>query len=841
MSIDRDEQRENRRKDPSCNDSVSLPGDRPLPSRKTADCDVPLEPAEEDQFDTPIPCPDPEPPLELIPDPLPLANEAYTATCPLPGSKPGPNGVPVTIDAGIFTDSFDFQTVPGINANQLSFIAGLSEAQRETLVDSGTTVATIAAITHLDTAQATFIFTQIADRKSLLNAAAKSAAEAGLSCFFLNLPQTAYCVDAGFPEGAFTNSNVPPSQAANVLNPSTVNGGLYQSFDSQEAADAIALNEAISNLKCLYGNDAVEVTCEDLGFTEAVTTDPLNLPPISFDGRRRVGKATILANTIFSNSSKEDANSLAELLAQSQLVCFYINDELLLSCETLTPPKTGTKATDADVLIGKSGNPVFVPKGFLQSTIDTADANDQAEVLANSLLDCYWTNVEKCKSCEPVTVTDPDNPDGGPIYVSAQDPGPVCVKAGTIVSYVSQQDADDQAQALADAQLICSYCNPEVLPKCPADSWSGTVPVPPEEVDDTWSVTATRGIAAGIFCSIDPQDVVNVATSIANVPADTGNSTDCCYGNLEVTAECEPDADGLPVDPLLSSGSVIIAANTLVVCDSNAEAAGWSGTTQEYATELAQKLANAALVCIWSNDERTAECPNPEGTVFFDEDKATSTVAAGLFTSFRSKAEANAIAQTVAESQLNCIYCNPGGETGGSYACSCQVYDVDDPDNIYNPCKPCFLCPWEDPEPGMCIQCPVPCPCGLNFLGGAVMQPCSVLSAVSSAAASAIAHQIAFGMRICAPPDATGGGGPSTVLGNFGTSCDCTCEEGETLLNCPDIPGDTVFAGTQAEANNAAANLCDLLKVCGPAGGKGAPGNSGAQTNCSGNCYGYYS
>lgn len=795
MSTDRGEQRENRRKDPSCNDSVSLPGDRPLPSRKTADCDVPLESAEEDQFNTPIPCPDPEPPLELIPDPLPFANDAYVASCPLPDVKPGPYGVPVTIDAGVFNDSFDFQTIPGINANQLSFLAGLSEAQRETLVDPDTSIATIATITHLDITQATFISTQIADRKLLLNAAAQSAAEAQLSCFFWNNPQTATCEDADFPAGAFTNANVPPLQSANVLNPSSVAANTYQSFDSQEAADDIALSVAISNLKCLYGNDAVTLTCLNLGFTEPVPTDPT--PPISFDGRRRVGQATIAANTIFSNSSKEDANSLAETLAQSQLVCFYINDDFLLSCETLTPPKTGTKATAADVLIGKSGNPVFVPKGFLQSTIDTDDANTQAEVLANSLLDCYWTNVKKCKTCEPVTVTDPDNPNGAPIYVLAQDPGPVCVEAGTIVSYISQQDANDQAQALADAQLICSYCNPEVQPKCPADSWSGTVPVPPEEVDDTWSVTATRGIAAGIFCSIDPQDVVNVATSIANVPADTGSSSDCCYGNEEVEAECPADENGVPVDPLLSSAKVVIAANTLVVCDSDAEAAGWSGSTQAYATDLAQKLANAALVCIWSNDAQTAACPSPPGTVFLDAGKATSTVAAGLFTSFRSKAEADAIALTVAQSQLVCLYCNPGSEAGfGS------------------------------------------CPPGTIYLGSPEIASCTILSPLSSSAAAALANTMADSLRQCADQDLFG---TASLVPNDSQDCVCECPEEEVQLKCPDIPANTVFAGTKADANAAAQQLCEPLKVCAPAGGKGAPGNSGPQTNCSGNCYGYYS
>ena len=718
--MERDEQRLNRRKDPSCVDDVGLPEAKPLPVRATPDCDVPPEPLEDDQFATPVPCPDPALPLALVPDPLEISNDARTASCPLLPTKPGPYGDPVTIAAETFSEAFNFQTIPDINVNQLSFLAGLSGAERATLADPDTTVSTIETITLLKKAQATFISVQVNALKDTLNATAQSAAESQLVCFFRNALQSVTCEDAGFAVGAFVTGSAPAGQEENVLNPSIVAADTFTSFDSQAAADGVARDVAISNLQCLYGNNLVSLSCLDLGFTEAVPNDT---SAISFDGRIRVGQVTIAANTIFSDTSRADATDVATILAQSQLVCFYINDDYLLSC-----PVAGTKAGPANVVTGQRGNPVFVPRGFLQSDVSTAAANAQAVTLAESLLDCYWTNIIKCKECLPAPVVDPDNP-SSTILVVAEAPGPVCVAAGTVVSYISQLDADEQAQDLANAQLICSYCNPERPPKCPGDSWDGTIPVPPGQVNNTWPITATRGIAGGVFCSIDPQDVVGIAASIANVSADTGISTDCCYGNFEVYAECLPDGAGQPVDSVLSSDPVVIAANTLIVCDSDAQSAGWSGTTQEYATNLAQKLADAALVCMWSNRPVNEACPAGETL-----GPASVSIPAGVYVSFRSQLEAQTIAETVARAQLNCLYCNPGGERGNGQ----------------------------------------PCPVGTTYLGQPTMRKCAFISSVSSANAAQLANLMSDSMAVCVDENdfvgLVGQPGPPGINGTNGTN-----------------------------------------------------------------------
>jgi hypothetical protein len=731
---ERDNQRGNRRADASCQSDVNVPPRQNPPLRASKDCDPVATPPDPDTFSSPTTCPAPAAPLLVVPDPLVIGNDAQSAECPLGDDKPGTVGSPVTIDADTFTDTFNFGAIEGINANQLTFLAGLDNGQRATLADPDTTISVIAAITHLSITQATFINEQVVALKASVDAIAQAAAEGQLVCLFFNTAQEITCTEAGFPANAYTNENAPAGEEENVNNPSSINADLYSSPDSQEEADEIAANVARSGLKCYYGNDEVTVDCESVGYAEEVPTDE---SPVSADGRLRVGSVTIEADTIFSGASRAVATALAQTLAESQLVCFYLNSDLILTCESIG--KQGTAAPVARVATGQSGNPVFVPAGFVQSTTSTADANARALILAQGLLDCYWVNSKQCKTCPVTEVTNPDDPDGPPFYVTAQDAGPRCIPAGSLRSYVSKADANAQADILAEAQLICIYCNPTIYPKCAAPDWSGTIPVPPEEIDNTWAVTATRGVAAGTICSTQATDVIGIAVSIGNTPADISNASDCCYGNLEVSAACENDIDDNAPDPELSSGEVTIAAGTLVVCDSDAAAAGWTGTTQEYATQLAQQLASAAIVCIWSNSEQTESCDLPGGDDVVIG-ASTVTVEAGLFVSFRSKAEADSIASTVARSQLNCLYCNPGGENGSGSACA--IGDI--------------------------------------YLGQPTMEECSFISAVSSAAAAALANVVSDSMAVCVSPD--------------------------------DM---AMFAGE--------------------------PGNDGAQTGCSGNCYGYYS
>jgi len=733
---DRDKQRAQKRTESECKNDVSLPSKKNPPLRKDKDCDVPADIPENDVFTEPPACPPKAPDVLLVPDALVIGNDEYTAECPLIPDKPGDTGDDVTVVADTFTDFFNFGQIPNINGNQLTFLAGLTESQRDQLADPSTPVSTIEGITKLSTTQATFINDTVTTLKANTNSIAQASAETQLVCLFFNTEQSVTCEDAGFPSGAYTNSTVPAGLEENVNNPSTVAADLYSSPSSQVEADEIAENIATSALKCYYGNEEVTVTCLDAGFSEEVPNDE---SVISSDGRLRVGTVTMDADTIFSAVDVTAANELAESLALGQLSCFYLNEEVFRSCETSTPAKIGTVASPADPQANQSGNPVLIPVGFIQSQVSTAAANSEAEALADALLECYWVNEEQCKECDIVEVTNPDDPDGPPLYVTPEDFGPRCIEAGTVRSYVSQNDADEQAAILADAALICTYCNPTIYPKCTPETWSGSIPVPPEEIDSTWSISATRGVAEGTVCANDATDVVGVATSVGNTPADIADANDCCYGNDAVAVSCPTDEAGNPVDASLSSDDVVIAKDTLIICDSDAAAAGWVGTTKDYATQLATQLANAALVCIWSNEVQYAGCapaPSPadEEDVFLEGTTVSATTEAGSFISFSSQAEANSIALTVAIAQLNCVYVNYGGENG----------------TAATRCVP--------PE---------------YSLGKPTIAQGVVQSVVNSFTASFLADQMADAMEMC--------------------------------------------------------------------GRDGEPGNDGAQTNCNGNCYGYYS
>ena len=643
---DNNRDREKKRPDNAdCQDPTEVPPRVDPPIRSAKDCDPEITPPEKDVFIEPDVCPPLTEEALVVPTPLTIGNDEQTATCPTT-DQPGDVGAPVVVDADTFTDFFNFGSIEGINGNQLTFLSNLSAGNRTTLADPTTTVAVIESITHLSTAQATFINTEVIALKANVDAIALASAESQITCVFENAIQSATCEDGGYPAGAYTNITVPAGEEDNVNNPSAVSAGDHTSAVSQAEADAIAADVAISALLCYYGNDEVTVDCLDIGFGEAVPND---VAEVSYDGRWRVGSVTIAADTVFSGVDRTEATALATAIAQDSLVCFYVNDEVSTSCTAIG--KTGTAGSAGDAETGQPGNSITVPEGFVQSPISTATANTAASTLATSLLDCYWENTQQCHTCANVDVDDPDDPAGPDITLTPLEAGPICEEAGAIRSYVSQVDANAQALTSAEAQLLCTYCNPEIAPKCVPPGYAGAIPVPADEPDSTWSQSATRGVAANTFCTSIPQDVINIATSLANVPADVAAADDCCYGNLEVTAQC-----AVGVDATKSSAPSTIPQDTIIICDSDAVAAGWGGTTQDYATSLAQDMADASLLCVWTNAEQTVTCTAAECDLFADNAVSTYTVDAGIITSFTSQVEADEIAVVIGEANLLCLY-----------------------------------------------------------------------------------------------------------------------------------------------------------------------------------------
>ena len=241
------------------------------------------------------------------------------------------------------------------------------------------------------------------ESKEDANNRARSMAESQLVCTFYNERIELYCDDDKDGQLALENEN----------NPIIVESGEFQSTESQEAANALAMEYAQSMLQCQWGNDKMSMDCPNGSFLQ--------------DGSSSV---VIEANTYLSDISKEDANNLANQDLLSQLACTYSNDEVILEC-------------DDDIYEKASSTPVVVPAGTFTSSESKEDANNLAQSYAESMLICAWGNDDlpklKCPS--------------GVDYAIEQ--GGEAIPANTYISYTSKEDANNIASIAQQATLIC--------------------------------------------------------------------------------------------------------------------------------------------------------------------------------------------------------------------------------------------------------------------------------------------------------------------------------------------------------------------------------------------------
>lgn len=238
---------------------------------------------------------------------------------------------------------------------------------------------------------------------------------------------------------------------------------------------------------------------------------------------------TVPAGTIASNISKADANQKAQAEAQRQaearLDCtpdavVYTNDEQTATafCQITegSPPPEGVPVTRT------------VPAGTVTSTISKADANLQAQAMAQQLaaqaLSCVYWNSQQ----EYLAVCDNNSPAGDKTATIA---------AHTYSSTLSQADADAQAlnaaKAAAEAQLDPSctsggqiYYNTEQRVTIVAAGCR-----PPTPPSTPCSVTVNVTIAAGhVTSTISQLDANQRAQNFARQMAQTRATQYCNAG-----------------------------------------------------------------------------------------------------------------------------------------------------------------------------------------------------------------------------------------------------------------------------------------------------------------------
>jgi hypothetical protein len=121
----------------------------------------------------------------------------------------------------------------------------------------------------------------------------------------------------------------------------------------------------------------------------------------------------------------------------------------------------------------------------------------------------------------------------------------------------------------------------------------------------------------------------------------------CGWYNLTQTVNCNTGAlttaEGIDLD-ITALNPSIIAAGEIFSLDSLADA-----------NSIALSLATSNLKCVYGNDQQTANCP---GDVDADESIETVTKPVNTYFSVSSKLEANGLALSAAEAELECVWSN---------------------------------------------------------------------------------------------------------------------------------------------------------------------------------------
>jgi len=570
---ERDDIREHRRTE-SCGPKVGVPrlADKKSPRRTKNDCDPEVVIPPDKLSDPPDKLSDPTGVTTDVvasngnPANLVINNNTPSVTCAdLDGSPP--YGGPTVPLSGIETERhLDWNDVPNITDTQLDYISILNAVNLAPVLTG--TAETIRDVTRLGLTQSEWVRDEVDRLQEAADDGATALALSYLDCYWINTEQIAQC-----PAGALTSWD--PGTIPVPNNPSTVVTSTIQSRISQEDADSRALSQAESHLSCVWGNDQVDVSCEelDLGHGGGVVT--YTVPP----------------NTIFSGSGQSDANDQAHALALLQLECLYYSEAINDRCVALdiTGPELdqlmhplGSANLDTNV----SGTDISIPYGYFKSSFSQDDADTQAVNLKNSLMICRWGSAYIPRPCSTTFEVET----GSLAYLFGNAPtvdlllsdtlsSNLHTPSDTFTSSVSAADADDMAEAYAQASSLCVYCNPDVPAFCSP---------PAVEIN---SSDETLGLPAHSVCSTDTDSILNQSTQLAVIPASSKTEKECRWPNEEIKLTCEDYATSINEEPINLTDDtiaryVVIPAGTFS-----------SDVSQADANLLAEGYATAALLC----------------------------------------------------------------------------------------------------------------------------------------------------------------------------------------------------------------------------------------------------
>jgi hypothetical protein len=627
-------------------------------------------------------------------------------------------GSAVTVLAEALTSGVPVSVVTDVTPTQRQTLASLSQSTLNGF--AALTELQIAGVTGFSLAQATELKDAIDAEIAILNAQALSQAFAGLNCYYRNTQQTASCPD--------DSSTSPVVVSANIVT----------SYVSQADADAQALAQAQAGLRCEWVNAEQIARCA----VDATGGSPTTV--------------TIDVGSVTSAVSKADANAQALAQAESQIVCLYPNTEQTVTCDDVAP--------DADVT---ANNPVVIAAGTVLSSVSVDDANEQALVAGQLLLQCQWSNTLQAPVVCPNNGGQAASETASPVYS-------VQPAAGSFISTLSRADANALALAFATAQLDCRYCNTLIEALCD---------------DPAGSDDATAAVPAGSFCESTYDAAQSLAGALAAIPIaiQVSGTPTCHYTNDRITSGCV-GTDGAYEVYKFATGSVAAGSSGTVIVDAGSVT---SVVSKADANTQAKALALAFLNCFFDSAESApTSCSSDAATGSYPPYGAPLTLPTGFFTSYTSQAEANSLRDTYLASVLSCFWKNDATTVWCDGTAATEAIT---PKNAVIPVN-------------------------------------TLVSLVSKVDVNALATALATASLVCFyTNDAKTGAG---------------CGVGTTQMQTGSVSAGTLTAGSKASANSLAQTLANALNVCVADSFLitlgGAPGSQGPSGSCATPCGAFY-
>jgi hypothetical protein len=288
-----------------------------------------------------------------------ISSDPTIAYCPTAVGYSLTGSQDYSLSGGAQQQSVFFQAITDINNNQLNYLYDIVPSSSAAIIAyslSGNT-GSVQDITKLTESQTIELMGAINSTKFFINTLAVEQARNSLVCQTYNDGQYASCTSSAyFGSSAAVPASLKPYSvtAAASTGAFVVNFNLQSSTGDQaaftllnipsltaakEQADALASSYAERQLRCVFANDLQEATCHtgagsslnNLGYLYPVPNDTLPVLP-GLDPR--IGYASVTATTIFSNISKEAANSSASTVARTQLSCYFPNEDVFSVCPT---------------------------------------------------------------------------------------------------------------------------------------------------------------------------------------------------------------------------------------------------------------------------------------------------------------------------------------------------------------------------------------------------------------------------------------------------------------------------------------------------------------------------